>query len=190
MPKGYTDVLSVENYILKEIDAAFESQIESWIAAVEKYIDNFTGRDFMASPQASEGDPRYFDGNGSSVLLIDDCLEITSVKVGDEEVTFGEWYLYPANETPKNKIILKGRCFSKGNQNVEITGKWGYSEEVPDDIKLAATVLVAGIIAYADNPGVNSETIGRYSVTYSSNQQWADFKQTMNILDSYRKYSF
>ena len=39
--KGYTTVTKVENYLLQNIDPSFESQVELWIAGVEKIIDQF-----------------------------------------------------------------------------------------------------------------------------------------------------
>lgn len=188
--KGYTTKIEVENYILEDIDASFISQIDKWISSVESFIDHYTGRNFIATPEPSEGDPRYYDGSGKRELIIEDCLSISSITIDDEEVTANDWYLYPSNGLPKTKVILKSNSFTRGNQNVVITGVWGYSSVVPDDIKLAATVFMAGIIAYANDPGAKSETIGRYSVTYNDKVTWADHKQALDILDRYRKFSF
>ena len=58
--KGYTSKTAIENYLLESIDSSFNTQIENWIESIEKYIDNYTGRNFKADTEASE---RKFDGN-------------------------------------------------------------------------------------------------------------------------------
>jgi 5-enolpyruvylshikimate-3-phosphate synthase len=75
-----------------------------------------------------------------------------------------------------------------------VTAKWGFGS-VPADLSFAATVMVAGIINNqnsqdTDNKEVQSETIGRYSVTYKSGStQATDYVNAMNILKSYKRYA-
>lgn len=191
MAKGYTDKTTLQNYTLQTIDSSFDSQITAWIESIEAYIDQFTGRNFVADSEATE---RVYDGDDTAHLLIDDCVEVTKVEVGEEtevEITSDNYYLYPSNSLPKNKITLKNNIFERGNQNVTITARWGYSVAAPSDIKLAATILLAGIIAYADKSSekVKSERIGNYSVSYDDDKGWADFKRVHGILDAYRRFS-
>jgi hypothetical protein len=189
MPKGYTTKTEIENYILQTIDVTFNSQIDSWIESIEKYIDKFTGRNFVADSVATI---KIYDGNGTRELLIDDCVQITKIEIDDEEIDSDDYYIYPANETCKNRIVLSDAIFTRDYQNIEVTAKWGYSVFCPDDITLATTVLVAGIINYSDKSKgkVRSQTIGRYSVTYSDDQGWNDIKKVEEILKYYKKYTF
>lgn len=201
--KGYTTKTAIENYILQNIDSSFDSQIEAWIASVETIIDNATGRNFKADAEAS---PRVYDGPGRPELLIDECIEVTKVEVGNDSYggSFSEVpqagadraLFYPANHDslgrPIYKVTLVSRTFSKGLQNQRITAKWGYSEEPPLDIQFAATVFMAGIINQSRSGGseIKSESIGNYSVTYNSDagqNSWADFDKAMQILEHYRK---
>jgi hypothetical protein len=184
--KGYTSKTAIENYILKTIDPSFDLQIAEYIEGVEKVIEKLTGRNFIADSASGK---RLYDGDGSPILLIDDAQEITKVEVNDVEVDSAYIYKYPANKTPKNKIVLSGAYFSSGKQNITITGKFGYSVSVPMDIKFVATVFVAGLL----QPGqktVRSETIGNYTVAYDNEKGWADFARAQDILKTYKKYTF
>ncbi len=188
--KGYTTKTQIENYGLITIDASFDDQIDDWISSIEAFIDNFTGRSFVAGSVEEE---RLFDGDGSDTLLIDDALLITAIEFSDEELDEDAvWYEYPANDFPKTKIVYAG-IFPLGNQNIKIIGTFGFSTEAPDDIQLAATVLVTGIITYGKAAGkgdVRSKTIGRYTVAYSTAKGWQDFNRAMGILNGYKRFSF
>lgn len=184
--KGYTEKEDVEKYLLLEIDASFDVQIAEWIEAMEAYIDQETGRNFIADSAASE---RLYDGDGEDDMFIDDCVSITKVEVDDDEIDTDDYYLYPANSLPITKIVLDSAVFAKGRQNVAITAKWGYSAAVPADIKLACTVLVSGIV----NEGAKSDgevktvSMGRYSVTYKDAKGWQDLETVKATLAKYRR---
>jgi hypothetical protein len=181
--KNYCTIEDIENYLLIEIDASFEGQIESWMEAIEKYVDRMTGRNFKAGTEATK---RLYDGDKSRELFIDDCVEIESVKVDNENV---DYYAYPANELPKIKIELKNDYFTRGKQNVSVMAKWGYSADVPGDIKFVCTVLMAGIINNAANTDgeVKSLSLGAYNITYKDQKQTGDYDNAMKILENYRR---
>lgn len=202
-PKGYTTEEIIENYLLQNIDATFSDQIDSWIAGIEKIIDQYTGRNFIADSTATA---RLFDGDGRQDLLIDECVAVTKVEVGLDSYgnSFLEisasgadrYFTYPANATlksvPIHKISLNARGWAPGRQNNRITAKWGYSATVPADIQFAATVFVAGILNQHRQGGdeIKSEHIGNYTVTYNTDQganSFGDFENAKRILDSYKK---
>lgn len=201
--KGYTTKQAIENYLLTEIDDSFDSQVDAWIASIERIIDNYTGRNFKADASASA---RVFDGDGSGELLIDECIAVTKVEVGNDSYgdSFAEvpatgsdkYFTYPANATarmvPLHKLSLSARCFPAGQQNNRVTAKWGYSATPPEDITFAATVFVSGVINQSRGGGdeIKSESIGAYSVTYNSDKgsnSWADFERAKEILDQYKR---
>jgi hypothetical protein len=187
--KGYTSKTAVENYLLITIDDTFDTQITAWIESIEMFIDRYTDRNFVADGTASE---QLYDGNGKTSMLIDDCVEVTTVTIDDTEVDEDDYLLYPANTERKNKIQLTTTYFSRDHQNITIEAKWGYSVECPADITLAATIFVAGIINFSNDAKgkVRSETIGRYSVSYDTDRGWQDFNRAKDILNSYKKFSF
>lgn len=184
MPK-YTSKARIVNYLMTSIADTFNEQIDEWIESAESYIEKETGRVFVADEEFSD---RKFDGDGDNFLLIDDCIEINLVEVDDGEVEFLQ---YPANSLPITMIKLDKSKFSRGNQNVTVNAKWGYSEEPPADIILAATILAAGIVSNGINKEgkTQSETVGPYSVTYSDEKGWDDLDQMKNILSKYNRFN-
>jgi hypothetical protein len=193
MIKGYTSKIAIENYLLIDIDPSFDSQIDKWIGAVEKYIDNQTDRDFaIAEDESGSEEERVYDGDGSNTLRIDPAVEVTSVKLSptDNALDAEKYVLYPANKTVKDKIVLRNLRFPRGLQNIVVGGRFGL-DAVPADIEFAATVLVAGIINFAwqSEGEVQSITIGRYSVTYKNQKEISDFEKVQEILKNNKRYT-
>lgn len=195
---GYTTQAKIEKYLDTTISG---SDAESYILAAQSYIEQYTGRVFKADSSASE---RHYDGKGKQYLLIDDCVEVTKVEVGndqwgDSQTTISNsgldrYFTLPTNNSaegvPINKLGLRQRIFTKGHANHTITAKWGYSTSVPDDVSFAATVIASGM--YYANRGENtgaikSEKIGEYQVSYADEKGFSDAQTAKNILDSYMK---
>lgn len=184
--RQYTTIDEIQNYMLQNIDLDFHYQVEKWIEAMSEHIEKITGRVF----KITEATTKVYDGNGKKEMKVDEFTEIESIEIDGEEVD--EFYTYPNNVTPKDTIVLKENVFTKDYQNVVIEAKWGYSEEVPQDLAFATTVLVAGIINHSlSHEGeVQSFSMGRYSVAYKDQKGWNDYKDAMAILDNYKRYTF
>lgn len=184
----YTDKTALQNYLLTNIDTSFDSQITEWITMASRHIDRQTNRTFIP---ASEDSIKLYDGNNSNVLIVDDFLSITTLKIDSKTIDSSDYLIYPANKNPKTKIMLKYRLFDFGWQNVEVTGQFSYGTEVPPEIKWACTVMVAGIInASNQHEGeIQSESIGRYSVTYNTQKQLNDFDEAKKIITMYKRYA-
>lgn len=195
-PKGYCDVADIEAYILTEVLDSFKPNVLNWIAQIEEHIERVTDRVFIADTVASD---RYYDGNGGSEQFIDECVEISSVVVYDENyaedstpVENTDFFSFPYNTTPKYSLILKPTSdaeFLRGIHNVKVSAKWGYSVNVPAPIRFATMVLVAGIVNFSNNAEgeVKSERIGEYSVTYKDDSGWGDLERAKEILSNYSK---
>jgi hypothetical protein len=189
MEKEYTTIEAVENYPLITIDEAYKGQVTDWIKAMSSQIDFMCGRSiapaFTDSDVAIE-ETYLYDGDGTRVMIIKDCCEISSVTVDDVEV---EVFKYPANKPYTSRIVLEESSFTKGLQNVAVTGIQAMNPTVPSDIKFACTVLVAGIInnqKKLDKVGT-TERIGSYSVTYRDDAQKSDFEVAKKILSGYKR---
>lgn len=180
--KEYTSVLEVENYTLKDVASEYEDVIDDYILAMSRYIDSYTHRTiFDDTPKTLK-----YDGDGTNLLVIDDFLDISEVTVDGVAVEVLE---YPTNKDYTSRIVLDGDIFTKGYQNVSVTGIQAVKKELPKDIQYACTVLVSGIIFNQeanDKDGV-TEKIGNYSVTYKTPQQKKDYLVAMDILNSYRR---
>jgi hypothetical protein len=191
MDKPYINVSDVENMALVDVVDSFEDQIDEWIIAMSNQVALLTNREWLAD-DTEYPEVRYFDGNGSSYLRVGEMVDIDSVEVGEdygenfESVT--DFLEYPYNTTPITKVIRKDGVWDRGIKNIKITGNFGYSETVPEDIKFAVAVLVAGIInAQSNQEGeIKSERIGNYDVTYATDEQKKDYQRAMDIIASRR----
>lgn len=188
--KNYTTESRVENYLDKTIE---DNSLDDMILSVQEYIEKYTGRNFKADTSAST---RLYNGSGNQFLSIDDCIEITKVERGNNqygdsytEIDSSDYLTLPINNSqrgvPINEVHLKYLNWYRGLKNNRITAKWGYSENVPEDIKQAATILVANIFEGSSSAGnVTSERIGDYTVKFDSEKKQ---KQVYQILDHYKK---
>jgi len=197
---AYTDKARIQNYLLINIDDSFASQIDEWILVAQAYIDDYCGTSFEGTSEA-----RYFDGDGTRELLVDDFVSLTKIEILDESGNVDhtldattDYYLYPANKTRKNRIVI-----NRSNadisifpctypQNIKITANWGFSNTVPADIQFAATNLVAVIIKvgnYVIGNEIKSERLGEYQITYQDIDKMVNdnVMGTKDILDRHRR---
>jgi len=175
--REYTTQQKVEDFLKKTVDYS----LTDYILSAQDYIEGYTKRVFSACSTASA---RLFDGKGKQELLIDDCISITKVELGNDQ--YGNT---SALKVPITKILLTQKLFDFGMQNAKITAKWGYSEDVPSDISFVATVLVAGMFNAKNSVnGMNSETIGSYSVSYNNQEQLNAFNRAISMLQRYKKH--
>jgi hypothetical protein len=185
--KQYTDKATIENYLNKDIDESFDPQIDEWIAAMTRTIDNLCNRTIFSDEESSE---RVYDGNGRQKLVIDDFRTLEGVTLDEEELDLDDILRYPANQKPQSILYRKDR-FTEGTQNVKVTAEWGAFDELPADVKLACTVLVSGIILQQLNMlgdgQVLEESIGNYRVKYTTEKQGDDYKRSMQALEAYKK---
>ena len=200
-PKGYTNIGQIQNYLLHGIKDYFRPQVEHWIAEIEQFIDKETGRNFIAEAEASVKKYQIQQEHDQTIgryvktinqLFIEDCVEVSELKIDGAVVSADDYLTYPANTLPITRIKIKddaGDHFTKGEQNIEVKAKWGYSVDCPGDIGFAATVLVTGIINFSGimEGEIKSEAIGTYSVTYKEKKDWQDFERAKQILKQYKK---
>jgi len=75
-------------------------------------------------------------------------------------------------------------------QNISVTGLKGAYVTLPTNITVAVSILVAGVVNSSTNftdGEVRSESIGRYSVTFISEDKRRDFVGAMATIKSYRR---
>jgi hypothetical protein len=196
---AYTNKSNVENYLMIDIDTAFDIQINSWITSAETYIKNYTNRTFGPTNET-----RYFDGSGKSEQFVDSftgspVVLILVLNSSDIEYTLTEgidddFIVYPYNEITKFKLIMTTNSqigyWPTGKKRIKITADFGIGSSIPKDIELVATKMVADIIQKGLKGGqVSSESLGDYSVSFDNqfdeNAMGLEIKQ---ILDKYRIY--
>ena len=183
--RQYCTIAQIQNYLLYTIKEYFQPQVLEWIEQMSQYIEQESGRFFIADTDATE---KLYDGDGEDSTIIDDCIEITGVEISEVAT---DYLKYPSNKLPTTTIRLESGVFIKGDQNVAVTAKWGYSEEVPANISFACVVLVSGIInkSLSHEGEISSITMGRHTVSYKDDKQLEDFENTKKILETYKRYN-
>lgn len=103
------------------------------ITRVSRAFDDVCERHFY-----SRVDTKYYDGNGGTVIPIDDLISATTVvDDGTTLVSSTDYWLGPDNRLPNtpartlelNPDSTTKTIFSNGRRKVSIAGLWGYSNE-------------------------------------------------------------
>jgi len=193
---AYANEGNLENYLTVDIDNSLSAQVEEWSDAVDLYINKYTGKNF----NKTTAEVRYFDGNGLKEIHIDDFVTLSSVEVLEstsDDVTHSltegkaeDYITYPYNDAVKFKLVLTPtstvQAWPTGSRRLKITGEWG-TTNVPVDIILAATMLLAGVIEKGMKGGsVLSESLGDYTVTYKLVDDISSVMGVKEILDTYK----
>jgi hypothetical protein len=181
MPE-YTTKEAVENYLLRNIDSSFNDQITEWIIAMSLQVDKICNRQMYRA----EEETYVYDGDGTDMIMIKDCCDISAVTVDGVEKTV---YKYPVNKEYASRIRLDGDTFTKGLQNVAVTGIQAMSATLQEDVKYACTVMVAGICnaqIFNEKQGT-TERIGNYQITYKDDAQKTDYERAVSALSKYKR---
>jgi hypothetical protein len=184
----YTTKANIEAYLRITLDPSLNAQVDKWINSATEYIRNYTNREWVAGASST----RLYDGTGTQKMMIDEFIDVTDVKVGEDwntNMATIDYTTEPYNRVNKNTVIYKTDHFPCGQQNVAVTAKFGFSATVPADIEFATTVLASAIVLAGTNEAgeVASEQIGNYRVTYKDDKHKDDMTQAMAILET-RKF--
>jgi hypothetical protein len=180
----------------------------AYIDAAVAQIQKETRRQFVPG---SAGEIRYYDGNGTGRLEIDEYIDITAVKFvllpQSSSTTVTEFVEVQQQATPKTVLqIYRGRAnytttyypqFPEGRSNIEVTGQFGYASSIPADVyvailKMAAAQLV-GDNSIASGGGLmlkswtNADRKEDYDTSGLASQKagWDDFAK--GVIRRYRK---
>lgn len=189
---AYTNQTNVERYLGFALSAGQAAALSAWIAAVEAWINNYTGTVFE---EVASSD-RYFDGNGQKEMIVDEFHGTPTIvfldQNGDVSDTLDsdDFYAYPLNDTVKNRIVLAdGGAHSRipsGTRRVKITATWGHSA-VPKPIELAATKMVAGIIRDEGKGTISEEHLGEWGATYKLTDEKVDLMGIESLIWQYKQ---
>ena len=162
---AYIDIAEAKNYIGGISGTNDDLLIEGIIDAAQAFINGYTNRVF----DAVDGVGRTFgmqDVVDDMLILDRDLSAITSITNGDSDVlTTSEYVTVPANDTPYYAIKL--RKFSNlywtytddPEDEIVISGAWGYSETPPDDITQACKDIVKTVYRSRDSNADAGRTI-------------------------------
>jgi hypothetical protein len=142
--------------------------------------------------------PRRFVDGGHTLDAItlnlgDDLFELTSITNGDGvAININDVMLLPFNlPPPYGQIRIKANLgvYWTGDHDASIvvTGKWGYSETVPADIRQAALIMCAHYYKQRPgSPGLGAPVISADGVVIEAGQTMSD---AMRILKAYIRRS-
>lgn len=126
-----------------------DALLASLIVAAQSLLERTTGRTFEASVDTT----RYFDAvedvDGRTLYVWDDLCAITSVVNGDGVAVNASQYLTePRHAPPYYALRLKIATgltwtYTDSPENaIAITGRWGYAQTCPPDVRQACLDLV------------------------------------------------
>jgi len=134
-----------------------DSLILSIINAAEKWLEDECDRPLVVTADSV----RTFDSYGECVdgdtLIFDDVIaSITQITIDGTELTSSEYTTVPRNKTPYREVKIKrsvNKTWADDNavgdyvaeDAIQVTGKWGYYEEAPENVKH----MVRRLVSYA-----------------------------------------
>lgn len=216
---SYIDKTEAKLYLGVNWDETLDPFVDLAISQVVDYIEKYCGeekfgRRVFKAPDPDNDEERNFDGTGKHWLSVGDLREITKLEIENEiKEKNVDFFLYPSNARevgepfawielakPETRGALNPRMqviqsspyiFDIGQNNVKVTGKWGYSENVPNAIKLATLKLVGGVLKEnltdEDVRELKSETFDDYKVTYQDVSKVSHALKVDDILNQYKR---
>ena len=159
-----------DNAGLQVSGSADDTALFQLLLAVSEAVDRHCGRHFYPLTAV-----RLFDGTGGARLVAPDLLAVTSLKADEnEDKTFettwasSDYWLEPYNAQPDKpwggpftSVLARAKgakqSFLAGEQNYEVTGRWGYREYaeasgslITDGGGISATITTINVTATAD----------------------------------------
>jgi len=142
-----TTLANVKKYLkISATNADRDTMLSTIICAIEQNIKDFCNTDFLAD---ANDRTEYYDGDGSSVLLVNHYPIISITSLHDDpyrafesnsEIRSTDYVIYEKQGkivlTADPRLALTGSNFSVGKQNIRIIYKTGYSV-VPYNVVLA-----------------------------------------------------
>lgn len=186
------DLISLEEYKalggIQPTDSRNDSQITALLAAASRVVRQYTGRNFDVVSSVGE---RTYQYDESGMLDIDDAVSVAGVKtnagVPGAEYTLQdvEWTAMPQDDSDVfYYILIHGGPYYGGSPEmgfernldqypltrkqpiITVTAEWGWPA-VPDDVKLATTLIVSEFVGSAGgagrSEGLTSEAIEGWS---------------------------
>lgn len=178
---AYTDKTKVANYLERDLTSRESTMCDLLIPAIKRHIDSqcsmtFEKVDGETNSVGGTGmGTRYFEASGERTLFLENCVvrNITAINELDSDGTTtstldpDNFEAFPLNKPAKRYIKLSSRNgrWTTGLRAVSITGEFSYADTAPEDIQLAATIMVAELLR---NPQrLSSESIEGYSKVFA-----------------------
>lgn len=140
-------------------DTTYDSLIGTLITSASRAIDGYVGQEDNYFYPSTDATTRYYDGNNSHTLKIDDYTSITALGVAENggvaSTDYVAWsstdyFTYPYNASakgkPYNALVVDLENGEKGyfpnfRKAVKVTAVFGYSTTPPADVKQACITM-------------------------------------------------
>lgn len=165
-----------------------ETQITAAIKLATSYIEEKTGREYRIADDPSPNDAvEILDGKGVSRIYTRNAPVTVVSKI--EYWTGTVWQEYDNVSSPYSfkagsniVYFTQKHKFYKGWQNIRVTFEYGYTIELPFDLKLACYLVTKHIIMESVRLGITSQTDGEQTFSYEHHIS----RQALEILARYR----
>lgn len=159
---AYISVSDAKSYIGGLEGTGDDALIGLIIEGAEKFIETYTGRVFEVDADSTRTFDAIEDVFSRTLVLDMDLCSITTVVTDADDgasgttITSAEYVTIPRNDAPYYAIKLLASSTNEWTYTddpeagIEITGKWGYSETPPYDIKAALKDIVKNIYRSRD----------------------------------------
>jgi len=151
---AYTTAALLKTY-LGVSGSGDDTLLTALIARAQAAIDNYTGRTFEASADATRKFTVGRDTEGRMLYLDEDLASITTITTNADDGSGGtalastDYITHPRNTTPYHAIEIvtssdeSWEYTDDPTAGVTISGKWAWSTTAPDDIVHACIRLAA-----------------------------------------------
>ena len=179
---AWTTLAKVKEY-LGITDTASDTLLTDLLARLQEAAESYLDRKIESATYTEQK-----DGDGTDKLVTHQwpIISVTSLH-DDTDRNFTAAFLIAAADyvlyKDRGLIRLDGLTFASGIQNVKIVYVAGYAT-VPTDLVQALIELVADRFRQKENQGLESLSIGAYSVSFSGEDLPDEVK---GIFDSYRR---
>jgi hypothetical protein len=134
----------------------YDLVLSGLISSVSRLIDREVGGEPNFFAPTTDNVTRYYDGSGLDEQEIEPAIAITELAVSEygylSSSDFTVWQSADYLTTPYNALPIRALLvdrltgdklrFPNYRKSIRVTGRFGYSESPPDDIKQAAMIQV------------------------------------------------
>lgn len=144
--------------LASSVDADLLAQ---YLGEAQELIERKTRRQFVPG---SAGEVRYYNGNGTGTLVIDEYIDVTAVEfiLGPSPGTVNalDYIEVERNGDPKTLLQIRQgpahfvrgywNTFPRGRSNIKVTGQFGYAASIPKPIWGAMLRMAAQAVINAN----------------------------------------
>ena len=165
----------------------YDDLLDQLIAQVDSIFENRLGIKHSASGgETISNEIADSDGTNEIQVKYKPITEITTVEYRDANWDFTEYESLAVGDMEFDQDVIYTRdhvVTGKGKRNLRITYKAGYSDaNLPEDLKLAATLMVVGLFNQRNHVGFKSQTVLGMVVNLDEKQ----YGMLTEILDRYQ----